>query len=120
MCDFIYSSQQYRETMSISSDHTAILKARDEINAPMDDLHLSNCSFGPLVLPGPTGVIRTQLLEADDDEEEGDQQVFCREGCWSTLSPTHLQLGREFVHPRVWDIRQFRNTQQSVHYHAVP
>ena len=118
MCDFIYSSQQHRETMSMSSDHTAILKARDEINAPMDDLHLSNCSFGPLMLPGPSGV-RTQLIEAD--VEEDDQQVFCRDGCWPTLSPAHLQVGRQLVHPRVWDIKQFLSTQQSVHFNdAMP
>jgi hypothetical protein len=116
MCDFIYSSQQHREMMSMSSDHTAILKARDEINAPMDDLHLSNCSFGPLVLPGSTGM-RTQLLEADEKEEEGDQQVFCRDGCWPTLSPVHLQTGRQLVHPRVWDIKQFLCTQQSVQFY---
>lgn len=122
MCDFIYSSQQHRETMSMSSDLTAILKARDEINAPVDDLHLSNCSFGPLVLPGPTGVrAPLTMIEADEEGEEGDQQqqVFCRDGCWPPLNPVHLQLGLQLVHPRVWDIKHFRSTQQSVSYTTI-
>ena len=110
MCDFIYSSQQYRETMAMNSDHSAVLKARDEISASLDDLHLGNCSFGPLVIPGPTA--SGKLSEAN--EEESDRYLFCREGCWSVLNDAHLQAGRQCVHPRVWEIRQLRGIQASV------
>lgn len=110
MYSFMKSSTMHHASMSIDQEHTVILKAREEINLNIEELHLSNSSFGPLIIPGPTisstTNATTSIVEEVEDHDES--KLFNYQGTWKVLSKSYLKDGEYAIHPRVLEIKKLR------------